>query len=114
VGYNSAIGPMGYVGCAGSIKIGNNVLIGPKATLIAENHKFDDFDRPIKDQGVQQQGIIIEDNVWIGANVVVLDGVTIHANSIIGADSLVSKDIEAGKIFVNRRNCWTRDRPVKE
>jgi acetyltransferase-like isoleucine patch superfamily enzyme len=82
-------------GCAiytgNGIRIGRNVLIAANCTLAPTNHAFSDPDRPIRDQGFQPSrgGIVIGDDVWIGANCVVLDGAIIGAGSVIGAASLL-------------------------
>ena len=81
MGNHSSIGPHGYIGCSGKITIGNNVMLGPKCSLFAENHNFSDTDSTIKSQGVHQKGITIEDNCWIGSNCIILDGVTIGQGS---------------------------------
>lgn len=103
IGEHSSIGPHGYVGCSGRISIGKNVMLGPKCSLFAENHVFADTENSIKSQGVQQKGIIIEDDCWIGSNVIVLDGVTIGRGSVIGAGTLVAKDIPSGSVVVDKR-----------
>ncbi|MBU7485488.1 acyltransferase [Lactiplantibacillus sp. 30.2.29] len=64
----------------------------------------------MKKQGVNQKGIVIEDDCWIGSNVIILDGVKIGRGSVIGAGSLVSKDISAGSIYINKRNINIRQR----
>ena len=63
------------------IRIGRNVLIAANCTLAPTNHAFADPDRPIREQGFQPSrgGIVIGDDVWIGANCVLLDGATIGA-----------------------------------
>lgn len=66
MGNNSSIGPFGFVGCSGKIVIGNNVMIGPRVSLFAENHNFSDIHSSIKSQGVNNKGITIEDDCWIG------------------------------------------------
>ena len=104
MGEHSSIGPYGYVGCSGKITIGKNVMIGPKCSLFAENHVFSDITSSIKSQGVQQNGITIEDDCWIGSNVTILDGVTIGKGSVIGAGTLVAKDIPAGSVVVDKRD----------
>ena len=91
IGEHSSIGRYGYVGCSGQISIGNNVMIEPKSSLFAENHIFSDIKTPIKNQGVKQKGIIIEDDCWIGNNVVIIDGVKIGKRSVIGAEHLLQK-----------------------
>ena len=104
MGENSSIGPYGYVGCSGRIKIGANVMFGPKCSLFAENHIFSDAKKTIKSQGVKQKGIVIEDDCWIGSNVIILDGVTIGRGTVIGAGTLVTKDIPAGSVVMDKRN----------
>ncbi len=93
IGSYSSIGVESYIGCSGQIIIGNYVMIGPKITIIAENHKHDRKDIPMLLQGVIRKGVTIEDDVWIGANVTILDGIKIGKGSIIGAGSIVTKDI---------------------
>ncbi len=104
MGNNSSIGPYGYIGCSGKITIGSNVMFGPKCSLFAENHNFSDTEKTIKSQGVNQKGITIEDDCWIGSNVVILDGVTIGKGSVIGAGTLVTKDIKPGSFVLDKRN----------
>ena len=104
IGDNSSIGPHGYVGCSGKITIGKNVMFGPKCSLFAENHIFSNTRLDIKSQGVAQKGITIEDDCWIVSNCVILDGVRIGKGSVIGAGTLVSKDIAPGSIVMDKRN----------
>ena len=104
IGDTSSIGPHGYVGCSGKITIGKNVMFGPKCSLFAENHIFSNTRLDIKSQGVAQKGITIEDDCWIGSNCVILDGVRIGKGSVIGAGTLVSKDIAPGSIVMDKRN----------
>lgn len=93
IGDRSSIGAYCYVGCSGPIRIGADVMIGPGVTLIAENHVYDDVDLPMNQQGVQNKGIVIEDDVWIGARSVILDGVNVGKGAIIAAGALVAKDV---------------------
>ena len=91
----------------GRISIGNNVMIGPNVSLLASNHPL------IADERVRMRyadghvsmsefarGIVIEDDVWIAANVSVCDGVTIGRGAVIGAGSVVTRDIPAGWLAV--------------
>jgi acetyltransferase-like isoleucine patch superfamily enzyme len=73
------------------IRIGRNVLIAANCTLAPTNHAFADPERPICDQGFQPSrgGIVIGDDVWIGANCVLVDGAVIGSGTVIGAGSLV-------------------------
>jgi acetyltransferase-like isoleucine patch superfamily enzyme len=77
----------------GDLTIGENVLIGPHTTIVAANHSFDDRDVPIASQTISAEGIEIHDNVWIGSNCVVLDGVTIGEGAIIAAGSVVTDSV---------------------
>ena len=110
MGEHSSIGPYGYVGCSGRITIGKNVMFGPKCSLFAENHVFSDTEKDIKSQGVAQKGITVEDDCWIGSNVTILDGVTIGMGSVIGAETLVTKDVAPGSIVVDKRNKHIKER----
>lgn len=103
MGEHSSIGPHGYIGCSGKITIGKNVMLGPKCSLFAENHVFSNTNITIKGQGVEQKGIIIEDNCWIGSNCIILDGVTIGKDSVIGAGTLVTTDIPPGSLVMDKR-----------
>ena len=103
VGNNSSFGPYCFVGCSGKIVIGSNVMFGPKCSLFAENHVFTDTTQTIKSQGVKQKGITVEDDCWIGSNTIILDGVTIGKGSVIGAGTLVTKDVPPGSVIINKR-----------
>ena len=83
------------------VVIGNDVLIAANCTLAPVNHEFEDRKRPIIDQGFQPSkgGITIEDDVWIGANTVILDGAKIGKGCVVGANSLVNKELEAYDIY---------------
>jgi len=73
------------------IRMGRDVLVAANCTFAPTNHAFGDPDRPIRSQGFQPSrgGIVIEDDVWIGANCVLVDGVVIGRGSVIGAGSVV-------------------------
>lgn len=110
MGEHSSIGPYGYIGCSGRITIGKNVMFGPKCSLFAENHVFSDTQSSIKSQGVQQKGITVEDDCWIGSNVTILDGVTIGKGSVIGAGTIITKDVPSGSIVIDKREKGIRSR----
>ncbi|KRL04536.1 acyltransferase [Liquorilactobacillus oeni] len=97
---NSSIGPMSYVGCAGKIIIGENVMIGPRVGFFAENHIFDSKKKAIKAQGVKNEGIIIEDNCWIGSGVIILDGVKLGNGTVVGAGAVVTKSFSSNSVIV--------------
>jgi len=78
----------------GPLRVGADVMMGPRCVLISDNHAMDDTSRPMNTQGfVASSPIVIEDDVWIGAGVTVLPGVRIGRGSVIGAASVVTKDV---------------------
>jgi acetyltransferase-like isoleucine patch superfamily enzyme len=78
----------------GNIIIGANCMIAPRCAFTPYQHDFADTHRPIREQPLTSQGdIIIEDDVWLGLNVCVMDGVTIGQGAIVGAGAVVTKDI---------------------
>jgi virginiamycin A acetyltransferase len=79
------------------IRIGNHVAIAANTTLAPVNHAFADRSRLIREQGFLpgRGGIVIEDDVWIGANCVLLDGAVLRTGCVIGAGSLVRGEVPA-------------------
>ena len=82
--YNTIIGP---------VKIGNHVNLAQGITVTALNHNFDDTNKRIDEQGVSTNAVTIEDDVWIGANAVILPGVTIGNHCVVAAGAVVTKDV---------------------
>lgn len=84
------------------IAIGANVLIAANCTLAPTNHAFRDVSRPIREQGFAPSlgGIVIEDDVWIGANAVLLDGAILRQGCVVGAGSIVRGELAAYSINV--------------
>lgn len=91
IGDETFINHNAYFMDGGTITIGSHCFIGPNCGLYTANHPLLAQER---NQGYETaRPIVIEDNVWIGADVTILPGVTIGAGSVIGAKSLVNKDI---------------------
>lgn len=82
--HNTIIGP---------VTIGSHVNLAQGITVTALNHNFEDSDKLIDEQGVSTTPVTIGDDIWIGANAVVLPGVTIGAHSVVAAGAVVTKDI---------------------
>lgn len=82
----------------GSIKIEDNVLIGPNVVLRASNHVFSKRDIAISAQGHKGGSIVIKEDVWLGANVVIVSDVIIDKGVVVGAGAVVTKNIEAYSI----------------
>ena len=77
----------------GPVCIGNNVNLAQGITVTALNHNFSDVTQRIDEQGVSTQPVVISDDVWIGANAVILPGVTIGSHCVIAAGAVVTKDV---------------------
>jgi len=99
IGNNVGISANAFISVRGYIKIGDNTIIGPSVAIIAENHSFETFETPIRLQKVIRKGIEIGENCWIGANVVILDGVKIGNDSVIAAGAVVTHDVPNSAIF---------------
>ena len=83
----------------GTVTIEDDVLMGAGVHIYAGNHRFDRTDIPIIDQGYQQPcPVRIERGAWIGAAVVILPGVTIGRNAVVGAGSVVTRDVPPGMV----------------
>lgn len=111
IGNNSGIGR----GCVinNGVTIGNDVMIGPDVIVYTQNHNISRTDIPLAKQGfAEQEPVVIEDDVWIGARVCILPGVTIGEGSVIGACAVVAKSIppysvavgNPARIVKNRKN----------
>lgn len=83
------------------ITIGNEVAIAANCTFAPVNHNFSDPETPIIRQGFApgRGGIVIEDDVWIGANCVILDGAVIRRGCVIGAGSIVRGELDAFGVY---------------
>ena len=75
------------------INIGDEVLLGPNVAIYCSTHNFENIKVPIKSQGYKVASVNLKAGCWIGINSVILPGVTIGRNSVVGANSLVNKDI---------------------
>ena len=101
IGENSYINSDVVIYSGNGVKIGKNVMISANCTLAPVNHEYHDKNRKIIDQKFvpTKGGITIEDDVWIGANSVILDGVIIEEGAVIGAHSLVRGTLESYTIY---------------
>jgi acetyltransferase-like isoleucine patch superfamily enzyme len=94
VGKNSLVGEYSVIRGQGGVCIGDRVYTSPFTQIIAVNHVFDDPNQSFVDQGITAQGIVIEDDVWIGAGAIVTDGVHIGKGAVIAAGAVVTKNVE--------------------
>lgn len=92
LGDNSGIGIRASI--SGETHIGNNVMMGPDCIIYTRNHEFSRTDIPMNQQSFQEEKpVTISDDVWIGGRVTILPGVNIGTGAIIGAGSVVTKDV---------------------
>ena len=91
IGHHTRVGLHNTV--IGPVTIGNHVNLAQGITVTALNHNFDDVERRIDEQGVSTQPVVIGDDVWIGANAVILPGVTIGHHVVVAAGAVVTKDV---------------------
>lgn len=82
----------------GGIRLGEDVLVGPGCVFVTTNYRYDRLGVPLTEQGTSSRGIRVGDRSWIGANCVLLDGVTIGNDAIVSAGSIVSSDVPEGAI----------------
>jgi acetyltransferase-like isoleucine patch superfamily enzyme len=99
-----------YASVHGKVTLGDGVRVASLATLAGMNHGTEDLSRPIFQQPCTEKGIRIGDGVWVGANVVVLDGVTVGEHSILAAGAVVTKDVPAWAIVGGNPARVLRDR----
>lgn len=83
-----------------AVIIGEDCMIAEMVSIRDHNHRFDKIGIPYREQGMMLAPVRIGRNVWIGAKVTVLMGVTIGDNSVIGANAVVTKDVPADSIAV--------------
>jgi len=89
-----------HVRIRANVKIGKNVLIAPGVQLISINHIFDRLNIPIKMQGEKEGTILIGNDVWIGTNSIILPNIRVNDSVVIGAGSIVTKDMVRNAIAV--------------
>lgn len=93
IGRDSLVGEYSVIRGQGGVTIGDRVYTSPFTQIIAVNHVFDDPGRPFVEQGITAEGIVIEDDVWLGASAVITDGVHIGKGAIVAAGAVVTKDV---------------------
>ncbi len=95
IGNNCLIGEYNVIRGQGGVTIGDRVYTSPFTQIIAVNHVFNDPTRSFIEQGITAEGIVIEDDVWIGAGSIITDGVHIGKGAVIAAGAVVNKDVPA-------------------
>lgn len=92
IGNNSGIGVCARIN--GKCIIGNDVMMAPYVSVYTRNHRFENTEIPMRCQGsTKEMPVVISDDVWIGANVIILPGVTVGKGAVIAAGAVVTKDV---------------------
>jgi len=94
IGKQTNIGFNCEIFSAGSVTLGDKIFLAAYCYLVGGTHKYDRTDIPIMDQERSAIGISVADNCWLGAGVVIDDGVTIARDAIVGAGAVVNKDVD--------------------
>ncbi|MGD8207103.1 MAG: acyltransferase [Thiohalocapsa sp.] len=100
IGDHSWLGPFCLVYGNGGVRIGSHVLVAAHTTINTVSHQSARCDIPINEQPLLIDPVVIEDDVWIGLNAVILQGVTIGRGAIIGAGAVVTRSIPAWSVAV--------------
>jgi acetyltransferase-like isoleucine patch superfamily enzyme len=93
IGRDSLIGELNVLRGQGGIVIGNRVYTSPLVQILAVNHVFEDPEIPMVEQGITAQGIVIEDDVWIGSGAIITDGVRVGKGAVVAAGAVVTQDV---------------------
>jgi acetyltransferase-like isoleucine patch superfamily enzyme len=95
IGRDCLVGEYTVIRGQGGVEIGDRVYTSPHTQILAVNHVFDDTRRPFIEQGITAQGIVIEDDVWLGASATVTDGVRVGRGAVVAAGAVVTEDVPA-------------------
>jgi acetyltransferase-like isoleucine patch superfamily enzyme len=93
IGRDCLIGEYTVIRGQGGVTVGNRVYTSPHTQIIAVNHVFDDPKRSFTEQGITAEGIVIEDDVWLGSAAVITDGVHIGRGAVVAAGAVVTHDV---------------------
>ncbi len=91
IGNHVGIGVDSFLQASGGLTLEDNVLLGPSVKIWTINHRFDELDKPIKEQGYNIDPVVIGAGCWLGANVIILPGVQLPPGCIVSAGSVVGK-----------------------
>ena len=100
IGQNTSLTDHTRLDGRGGISIGDNTLIGFETIIITMSHNYDRLDIPIRNQGMRKAPVKIGNDAWIGCRVIIMPGVVIGDHAIIGAGSVVTKDVPEKAIVV--------------
>ncbi|MFN8496868.1 MAG: acyltransferase [Anaerolineae bacterium] len=93
IGRDSLIGEYNVLRGQGGITIGDRVYTSPLVQMLAVNHVYSDPHRPFIEQGITADGIVVEDDVWIGGGAILTDGVRVGRGAVVAAGAVVTNDV---------------------
>jgi maltose O-acetyltransferase len=109
IGHRSQLGE--NLKAEGDLNLGDDVVMGPDVVMLSSSHAFDRLDLPINQQGARpRRPIVIGNDVWIGTRVIILPGIKIGDHAIVGAGSVVTKDVPALAIVAGNPAKFIRSR----
>lgn len=111
IGDDSTIGTYVHMWCLGGISIGNRVMIGSHTAITSITHDYTQED--MRFSPTIRKPVVIEDDVWIGTHSIILPGVTVGKGAVIGANSVVTKDVEPYSIVIGSPAKHLKFRDIK-
>ena len=116
IGDGTAINNRTILSGRGGITIGDNVLVGYETIIMTSTWNFQDPEVPVKLQGMTTKPVVIGNDVWLGARVIIVPGVTIGDGAVVGAGAVVTKDVPPYTVVagVPARKIGLRDNAITE
>jgi len=99
LGNNVNINSGVYIDGHDRVVIGDSCLIGPGVKILTSNHEIDNIDRPMSECGLICLPVTIEEDVWLGSNVIITPGVRLSKGTVVAAGAVVTKDTEPYTIY---------------
>lgn len=99
IGDDVYIGPHSFISAIGGVDIGSGTIIGPRVTIYSANHRYEGANAIPYDDVILPGKVNIGENIWIGCNVIILPGVKIGEGCIIGAGSVVTREMPSFKVI---------------
>lgn len=100
IGPRTLIGAWNVLSVLDRLSIGADCLLAERVSIRDHDHRFDDPTLPIAEQGYRVAAVTLGNNVWVGANVVIMKGVTLGDGCVVGANSVVTRDFAPGTVLV--------------
>ena len=98
IGNNVSINRGSIIHAGGEVEIGDDVLVGPGVIIYSQNHIYNAKNIKISEQGYETKKVKIYNNVWIGANSIILPGVQIESGAVVAAGSVVTKNVMSNTV----------------